>query len=193
MPTPYSVRAILCQTPSLGKIQEKRKWARILWLTAGMTSCFHSLNSLAMEPRISIITLGVADIDRALRFYHEGLSLPTAAKPGDGIVFFRTSGAVLALYPYEALAKEIGPQFAAGAMGELAGFSGVTIAHNVRTREDVDIVMAQAERAGAEIVKPAEERFWGGYSGYFSDPDGYLWEIAWGAFEIDEDGSLKVP
>lgn len=145
-----------------------------------------------MEPRISIITLGVADIDRALQFYHDGLSLPTTAKAGDGIVFFRTSGAVLALYPYEALAKEIGPRFAEDAVGGIAGFSGVTIAHNVRTKEEVDIVMAQAERAGGTIEKPPSDTFWGGYSGYFSDPDGYLWEVAWGAFEIDEDGNLKV-
>ncbi len=147
-----------------------------------------------MEPRISIITLGVADMERALRFYRDGLGLHTNAKEDDGIVFFHTSGTILALYPYDALAKDTGARFAGPlAPGERAGFSGITLAHNVRTKDEVGQVLAQAERAGAKIEKPAADTFWGGYSGYFSDPDGYLWEVAWGAFEIAEDGSLKVP
>lgn len=142
-----------------------------------------------MEPRISIVTLGVDDLERSLRFYRDGLGLHTSSDAGNGIVFFHTSGAILALYPYEALAKEVPGRFS----GTRPPASGITLAHNVRMRAEVDEVLAQAAAAGAKIEKDAADTFWGGYSGYFSDPDGYLWEVAWGAFEIAEDGSLKVP
>ena len=141
-----------------------------------------------MEPRLSIVTLGVQDLARSYRFYAEGLGFPTTRKPEDGIIFFRTGGAVLALYPFESLAEDVGEAF----KGPRSKFPGITIAHNVRTRAEVDAVMALAERAGARIEKPAQQVFWGGYSGYFSDPDGYLWEVAHGAFEIASDGSLIV-
>jgi len=141
-----------------------------------------------MEPRLSIITLGVTDLRRSFDFYATGLGLPTTREPEQGIVFFQTSGVTLALYPYEELAHDVGPEW----NGPRSKFSGVTIAHNVRTREDVDAVLESAERAGATVVKPAADTFWGGYSGYFSDPDGYLWEVAWGAFEFNDDGSLIV-
>jgi uncharacterized protein len=144
--------------------------------------------SPAMEPRISIITLGVADLDRSYRFYAEGLGLPTTRRPDEGIVFFQTFGTTVALFPYSELAKDVGP----GWDVPRARFSGITLAHCVREREQVDTVLAQAAAAGAEIVKPAGDTFWGGYSGYLADPDGYLWEIAWGAFPINEDGSLQI-
>ncbi len=142
-----------------------------------------------MEPRISIITLGVADLQRSLRFYRDGLGFPTTMDGEKGIVFFQTQGVCLALYPHDGLAKDVSPDFVV----EKSRFSGVTIAHNVRTREEVDHVLKQAEAAGAKIEKPAQDVFWGGYSGYFSDPDGHLWEVAWGAFDFNEDGSLIVP
>ncbi|MET8157919.1 VOC family protein [Sphaerisporangium sp. NPDC005289] len=141
-----------------------------------------------MEARISLITLGVADLARSYRFYKDGLGLPTSRTPEEGIVFFRTSGATLALFPYDELAKDVGP----GWEVPRSKFSGITLAHNVRERHQVDEVLALAAAAGAEIVKPAEDTFWGGYSGYFTDPDGYLWEVAWGAFPFNDDGSLQV-
>lgn len=141
-----------------------------------------------MDPRISIITLGVEDLARSLAFYRDGLGFPTTGTIDKGIIFFQTSGVCLALYPREELAKDMGEAF----RGEKSKFSGVTIAHNVRTREEVDAVLALAEKAGAKIEKPAQDVFWGGYSGYFSDPDGHLWEVAWGAFDFNEDGSLKI-
>ncbi|MGI8908129.1 MAG: VOC family protein [Candidatus Sumerlaeaceae bacterium] len=142
-----------------------------------------------MEPRISIITLGVSDLDRSFRFYRDGLGFPTTGSPDKGIVFFQTSGACLALYPYEELAKDIAPDFPR----DPSRFNGITIAHNVRRREEVDAALEQARLAGAKIEKSAQDTFWGGYSGYLSDPDGYLWEIAWGAFPFREDGSLEIP
>ena len=126
-----------------------------------------------MEPRISIITLGVTDLPRSVEFYRDGLGLPLFDENTESIAFFQNRGTWLALYPREALAADIGIAI------EGNGFSGVTLAHNVRTREEVDTLLGVAVAAGATLVKPAEETFWGGYSGYFADPEGYLWEIAW--------------
>lgn len=142
-----------------------------------------------MEPRISIITLGVKDLERSLRFYRDGLGLPTTRKTEAGIIFFQTSGACLALYPYKELAKDVSQEF----LVERSKFTGITLAHNVRTKEEVDRILKRAQQAGATIEKPARDADWGGYSGYFSDPDGYLWEIAWGAFDFRDDGSLIIP
>jgi uncharacterized protein len=142
-----------------------------------------------VEPRISIITLGVRDLDRSLRFYRDGLGLPTTWTSEKGIIFFRTAGVCLALYPISELAKDISPQTPA----DRAKFSGITLAHNVRQKHEVDEVLEQARKAGGKIEKPGQDTFWGGYSGYFSDPDGHLWEVAWGAFEFNDDGSLKIP
>lgn len=141
-----------------------------------------------MEPRVSLITLGVSDLERSLRFYRDGLGLPTTWTPDKGVIFFQTTGVTLALYPYERLADDVGPGF----LVERPRFSGITLAHNVREKRQVDEVMALAAAAGARIEKPAQDAFWGGYSGYFSDPDGYLWEVAWGAFPIRADGSLEI-
>jgi catechol 2,3-dioxygenase-like lactoylglutathione lyase family enzyme len=141
-----------------------------------------------MEPRISIITLGVKDLERSLRFYRDGLGFPTTRNVKQGIVFFQTRGVCLALYPYDDLAKDVSPHF----LTTKARFTGITLAHNVRRKEQVAAILQQAERAGAKIEKPAQDAEWGGYSGYFSDPDGYLWEVAWGAFEMQEDGTLIV-
>ena len=126
-----------------------------------------------MEPRISIITLGVTDLPRSVEFYRDGLGLPLNDENTESIAFFRIHGTWLALYPREALAAD------AGVPTEGSGFSGVTLAHNVRTREEVDALLDVAVAAGATLVKPAEDTFWGGYSGYFADPEGYLWEVAW--------------
>ncbi|HEV2295160.1 MAG TPA: VOC family protein [Tepidisphaeraceae bacterium] len=142
-----------------------------------------------MEPRISIITLGVSDLERSLRFYRDGLGLPTTWSPEKGVIFFQTSGVCLALYPLNELAKDamIDP------LAQRGTWSGISLAHNVRVKEDVDGLLARAAAAGGTIQKPAQDAFWGGYSGYFADPDGYLWEVAWGAFPFREDGSLDIP
>ena len=126
-----------------------------------------------MKPKISIITLGVDDLERATRFYSEGLGLPKYDFEGGGISFFNLEGTWLALYPREALAKDIGLDSA-----DCSGFSGVTLAHNVLAKEDVDTVIERAVSAGAELVKSPQEVFWGGYSGYFRDTEGHYWEVA---------------
>jgi predicted lactoylglutathione lyase len=142
-----------------------------------------------MEARISIITLGVKDLTRSFRFYHEGLRLPTQGKLEDGILFFQTSGTRLALYPLEKLAEDVSPELAA----QRSGFPGITLSHNTRTKAEVDQVLALAEKAGGTSVKQAQQVFWGGYSGYFTDPDGYFWEVAWAeSWEFNPDGSLVV-
>ena len=143
-----------------------------------------------MEARISLITLGVDDLERSLRFYRDGLGLPTTWSPDKGVVFFRTGGTCLALYPYAALAHDVSPAFEGIARPK---FCGIALAHNVREKHEVDTVLGSAARAGGKIEKPGQDAFWGGYSGYFSDPDGYLWEVAWGAFPFRADGSLDIP
>lgn len=125
-----------------------------------------------MEPRISMITLGVRDLERAVRFYTEGLSLPLK-HAADTVAFFDLDGTWLGLYPWEALADD------AQVPHEGQGFRGVALAHNLRSREAVDSLLREAVAAGATLVKPAQDVFWGGYSGYFADPDGHLWEVAW--------------
>ncbi len=142
---------------------------------------------ISLEQRLSLITLGVADLERSREFY-ERLGWRRSMAKSRGIVFFQLVGMVLALFPRFDLAKDakVSPD------GE--GFSGVSLAYNARTRGEVDSVLAQAEAAGARILKPAKEATWGGYSGYFSDPDGFLWEVAWNpSFPIAEDGSIRVP
>lgn len=125
-----------------------------------------------MDPRLTIITLGVADLERSVRFYRDGLGLPIRRWP-DEVAFFLTGSTWLALYPRDLLAAD------ACVPAEGSGFSGVTIAHNVREKEEVEALLRTAESAGATIVKPAQDVSWGGYHGYFADPDGHLWEVAW--------------
>jgi uncharacterized protein len=132
-----------------------------------------------MKPRIKVLTLAVGDLERSLAFYRDGLGLPTEGITGqqfeDGaVVFFRLDGGLtLALYPAASLAKDAG----VAATGQRLG--AVSIGHLVGSRAEVDAVMADALRAGATVTDPARDRFWGGYSGYFHDPDGHLWEVAW--------------
>jgi uncharacterized protein len=140
-----------------------------------------------MEQRVSLITLGVADLERSRRFY-EGLGWRRSMKEAEGVVFFQTVGMALALYPREELAKDA----KVGAEGH--GFCGMALAYNTRTREEVNAVLAEVASAGGRLVKEAQEAFWGGYSGYFADPDGFLWEVAWNpSFRIEEDGRILLP
>jgi catechol 2,3-dioxygenase-like lactoylglutathione lyase family enzyme len=125
-----------------------------------------------MQPHIHVITLAVADMDRATRFYRDGLGLPVRDdKPP--VVYFQLQGTWLALFPREALASY------ANVAADGQGFSGVTLSSNVASREEVDQTMSAAEKAGATVVKAPHEVDWGGYTGWFSDPDGHLWEIVW--------------
>ena len=140
-----------------------------------------------MEQRVSLITLGVADLNRSREFY-ERLGWRRSMAKAEGIVFFQAGGMAFALYPRNELAKD------AQIAPEGSGFSGISLAYNTRNREEVEKALAEAEAAGAKILKPAKEAFWGGYSGYFSDPDGFPWEVAWNpSFPILEDGSIRIP
>lgn len=125
-----------------------------------------------MEPRVSLVTLGVSDLGRATRFYEEALRLPRLKTPPE-IVFFELGKTWLAQYPRELLAAD------AGVSAEGSGFSGFTLAHNVRSEAEVDRLLKEVADAGGRIVKPGQRADWGGYSGYFADPDGFLWEVAW--------------
>jgi len=141
-----------------------------------------------MEPYISLITLGVVDLERALRFYRDGLGWPLSSASGEDIAFFRTGGVALALYPRALLAADA----RLDATG--AGFGGIALAHNVPSEEAVDRVLAAVAAAGGTILKPAQRAEWGGYSGYFADPDGYPWEVAWNAgFPLGADGRVHLP
>lgn len=127
-----------------------------------------------MEPRISLITLGVADLERATSFYADVLKLPRIPMPaGAGVSFFELGNIWLSLFPREALAKD------AGISSEGSGFAGFTLAHNLGSIEAVDALFAELRAAGVKIVKEPHRASWGGYSGYFADPDHFLWEIAW--------------
>jgi len=142
-----------------------------------------------MESRISIITLGVEDLQRSYDFYHHGLGFPATRTPEDGVIFFQTKGTCLAIYPLDKLAEDVAPDFPMGR----SRFPGITLAHNTRAKDEVDEVLKLAQKVGGKIEKPAQIVFWGGYSGYFSDPDGYFWEVAWSEeWQFHEDGSLVI-
>lgn len=131
--------------------------------------------TLTMKPRISMITLGVNDLPRAVQFYEEGLGFPRMESPPE-VAFFMLNGTWLGLYGREALAED------ACVSAEGQGFAGFTLSHNVQSEAEVDAVLRQAVQAGATLVKAAGKVFWGGYSGYFKDPDGHLWEVAHNPF-----------
>ena len=128
-----------------------------------------------MKPHITIITLGVENLERAVDFYQNGLGFPRM-DDSEGIAFFETTGTILAVYPRDKLAEDI------TISPEGTGFQGFTLAHNVDSPEAVDKTLAEAVAAGAELVKPGQKVFWGGYSGYFKDPDGFYWEVAHNPF-----------
>lgn len=139
-----------------------------------------------MKPRISVLTLGVDDLDRALVFYRDGLGLPTTGIMGTefehgAVAFFDLqAGLKLAIWPRASIAHDTGLDVTK------ASPTDFTIGHNVGSRQEVDAVMAQAKAAGAMIVKEAHDTFWGGYAGYFHDPDGHVWEVVWNpAFEVE--------
>ena len=140
-----------------------------------------------MKPRITVLTLGVADLERSLRFYKEGLGLPTDGIIGKefeygAVAFFKLQGGLmLALWPRKSLSHDSGLPI------EAASSTEFSIGHNVRSRAEVDAVMKQAKAAGAVIVKSARDTFWGGYAGYFKDFDGHLWEVVWNPQLLPDD------
>jgi catechol 2,3-dioxygenase-like lactoylglutathione lyase family enzyme len=147
--------------------------------------------SKTMEPRISVITLGVSDMQRSFRFYRDGLGFPTNMNPDGGIVLIATSGTRLFLYPNEKLAKDVSDSLKIEKCKD--AFPGFTFGHCARKKEDVDAILSLAEKAGGKIVKAAAAASWGGYSGYFADPDGYLWEVAYAdQWKFNPDGSVMV-
>lgn len=142
-----------------------------------------------MEQRISVITLGVADLPRSRSFYADGLGWQASPRAEGDIVFFQAGGLVVALYPRHLLAED-----ATVADDDRNTFRGITLAHNVRSKEDVESLLRTAEQAGGTIIKPAQDVFWGGYSGYFADPDQHLWEVCFNPFwSLGEDGELILP
>lgn len=141
-----------------------------------------------MQQRFSMVTLGVQDLPRSLQFYRDGLGWKPASNSNDEITFFQLGGVVLALYPRTKLAEDA----TIDSVG--TGFSGITLSYNTKSREEVDAVLQLIEQLGETIVKPAQDVFWGGYSGYFADPDGHLWEAAWNPFwEFDDAGQVILP
>eukprot|EP00475_Leptophrys_vorax_P005545 TRINITY_DN13346_c0_g1_i2.p1 TRINITY_DN13346_c0_g1~~TRINITY_DN13346_c0_g1_i2.p1 ORF type:complete len:140 (+),score=18.79 TRINITY_DN13346_c0_g1_i2:137-556(+) len=128
-----------------------------------------------MKPRINIITLGTQNLSKATRFYQEGLGFPKMDFDGN-ISFFMLNGSWLSLYPWESLARDA----RLGSVG--SGFRGITLSHTVQDQEQVTKLLEKAQKAGAHIVKQAEQTDWGGFSGYFSDLDGHLWEVAYNPF-----------
>ncbi|MBT8220542.1 MAG: VOC family protein [Bacteroidia bacterium] len=139
-----------------------------------------------MEQRVTIIGLGVNDLQASTKFYTETFGWTMSENSTDDITFIQLNGILLSLYPREKLAKD------ATVTPEGSGFRGVTLAHNARSKKEVDQIFSDLKNKGVRIVKPPEEVFWGGYSGYIADPDGHLWEIAYNPYlTLDEDGNVK--
>jgi uncharacterized protein len=141
-----------------------------------------------MRQKLSLITLGVNDFQRSMDFYAKGLGWKRSSASGDDVAFFPMDGVVLAVYPREKLAEDA----TVDASGR--GFSGITLAYNTKSQAEVDEVLKTVQGIGGKIVKPAQQVFWGGYSGYFADPDGHVWEVAWNPeWGFDERDNLVLP
>ncbi|WP_331294204.1 MULTISPECIES: VOC family protein [Methylobacterium] len=141
----------------------------------------------ALEPRISLVTLGVTDLDRATAFY-EGLGWPRRVIAAQGVAFFQLGGLGLSLYPRAELAAD------AGVPLQSHPSQGFTLAYNTRSRDEVDKVLSRAEALGGTITQLAQDAVWGGYHGHFCDPDGFVWEVAWNPdFALADDGCLILP
>jgi uncharacterized protein len=138
-----------------------------------------------VDQRLSLVTLGVADLDRARRFY-EALGWKTGWSEGEDVVFFQSGCMILALWGRDQLAEDSGVE-------DGGGWGGVALAHNVRSPEEVDTVMREAAAAGAAVMRAAAPTFWGGYSGVFTDPDGHPWEVAHNPhWTVEQDGSVRL-
>ncbi|MCW4000506.1 MAG: VOC family protein [Candidatus Bathyarchaeota archaeon] len=141
-----------------------------------------------MRQKLTLITLGVADLERAVRFYEKGLGWKKSTASSGDLAVFSLGSFALALYPRSLLAAD------ASVPAEGSGFSGITLSLNAKNPQEVDEVLAEAQRSGAVVVKPAQKVFWGGYSGYFKDLDGHLIEVAYNPYwSLDSDGNLALP
>jgi len=139
-----------------------------------------------MEPRLSLVTLGVSDVRRS-RVFYEALGFKAGRASEESVTFFPAGGVVLALFGRSALAED------ATVADSKPGFSGVALSHNARSERDVDKALKEAVAAGAKLIKPAGKTFWGGYAGYFADPDGHLWEVAHNPyFRFDAEGCIVL-
>jgi len=139
-------------------------------------------------PRLTVVTLGVADLDKASLFYEAVLGTKPN-RSNEGVTFIELPGTWISLYPLADLAKDISAEVPA----TRGPFSGITLAHNARSKEDVFAIIETARLAGARIMKEPQDTFWGGFGGYFTDLDGYHWEVVWGPmFEFTDDGALKT-
>ena len=146
--------------------------------------------STDVPANFSIVTLGVTDLHRSVRFYR-GLGWEQRGDVSEGITWFKTSGTWIGLFGYDALAEDAALEPVAH--GDLPDYRGISLAINLNSVVEVDLAFAQVHEAGGRIVKPAEPTPWGGYSGYFTDPDGHLWEIAYApGFVLDEQGRLEI-
>lgn len=144
-----------------------------------------------IPPNLVIVTLGVGDLERSVRFY-AGLGWERRGNPSDGIVWFKTSGSWLGIFGYDALAEDA--HLDAVPADELPSYRGVTLAVNLASEHAVDLAFVRVREAGGKIVKPPARTPWGGYSGYFADPDGTLWEICHNpGFPLDEHGRIDIP
>jgi catechol 2,3-dioxygenase-like lactoylglutathione lyase family enzyme len=144
-----------------------------------------------IAPNFSIVTLGVADLDRSIRFYRD-LGWEQRGNRSDGIVWFRTAATWIGLFGYDELAEDAA--LSPPPQADQPRYRGITLALNLATESDVDAAFDAATAAGGSVVKPAERMTWGGYSGYFADPDGHLWELCYNpTFTIDDDGRVEIP
>lgn len=140
-----------------------------------------------MRQKLNLITLGVDDLESSLNFYEKGLGWQKSGKSMDDLALFPLGGITLALYPRQELAKDTTLEY------QPTEFAGITISYNAKSEKEVDEIFEQVAKLGATIIKPAQKVFWGGYSGYFKDPDGYLFEVAYNPFwELDENDNLKL-
>jgi catechol 2,3-dioxygenase-like lactoylglutathione lyase family enzyme len=140
-----------------------------------------------MRQKLNLITLGVADFEKSLNFYEKGLGWKKSDKSMDGLALFPLGGIVLALHPRDELATDATLEY------QPSRFSGMTISYNAKSEKEVDEVLAKVKKLGATIIKPAQKVYWGGYSSYFKDLDGYLFEVAYNPFwELDENDNLKL-
>ncbi len=162
------------------------------WAFAGMSAKgaaeAMTERSRKATPRLTVVTLGVSNVARSRRFYCEGLGFVASSATSEHIVFIDAGDVVLGLYPRDLLAED------AQVSAKGSGFGGITLARNVGTKGEVDAAIDAARKAGAKILKPAQEVFWGGYSGYFADPDGHPWEVAYNPhWKLDGKGRVLLP